>query len=777
MEIRISRELNVIINFAKEEAMRTGSYGISPDHLFLGIIRHNDNGAARALKALGIDLEEFKQFIDGKISTDRYIPFSESERISLSRGAYNILSFTILEATRTMSGTALPEHLLLALCKAASGGFGQTWLNDRGTGYDSVHHYFENAGILDGDAGEWNTGNGIQDEEKEETGRKQEESALEKFGYDLTAAAMTGKLDPVAGRETEMLRVMQILGRRKKNNPMLVGDPGVGKSAIVEGIAARIAAGDVPEALAGKRIISLDMAALVAGTRYRGDFEKRIKSLLKEIEGNSDIIIFIDEFHTIIEAGGAGGSLDAANILKPALARGGIHCIGATTLDEFRKTVEKDGALDRRFQKVIVEPADVEQTVGILKRLQQKYEFHHLVRYTDSAIEACARLSDRYVSGRCLPDKAIDAMDEAGSMVNLKASARKTEGFPQVTAEDIATVISTMTGIPVNKVAESEQTRLSGIEEELRKKVVGQDKAVEEVAKAIRRNRAGLKDPHRPVGSFLFCGPTGVGKTQLARALAGYLFESEDNMIRIDMSEYSEKFTASRLIGAPPGYVGFEEGGQLSERVRRKPYSVVLLDEIEKAHPDIFNLLLQVLDEGRLTDSNGRTVDFRNTILIMTSNVGSRELDEFGTSLGFPTSAARPDSRKKDIVAKAVRRIFPPEFLNRIDELIYFNSLTREDIGKIVEIELRKLRGMVAGAGYRIVIPASVKKKVTETGYDPAYGARPLKRAIRKYIEDPLSEFILSRPLKDNGGQAKDTGTLYLALGKDGESTEVRIRS
>ena len=780
MEIKISRELNIIINFARDEAMRTGSYGISPDHLMLGIIRHRDNAAADALLGLGVDLEMLKQSIDESIRTDKYIPFSEYEKVSLSRGAYNILSITIFEATKAESSVVRPEHLLLALLRSSVNGFGQTWLNDRGIDYDCIRNYMEAAGLFSSASQ-----NGPQEEDgaaAQEDGnakeRSNEASELEKYGYDLTKAAMAGKLDPVSGREAEIERVIQILGRRKKNNPMLVGDPGVGKSAIVEAIALRIASGDTTPALLGKRIISLDIAAIVAGTKFRGDFEKRLKAIINEISSNPDIILFIDEFHTIVGAGGASGSLDAANILKPALARGEIHCIGATTMDEFRKIVEKDGALDRRFQKIMVEPTDIPQTMQILKLLQMKYEFFHFVNYTDEAIEACVKLSDRYITDRCLPDKAIDVMDEAGSMVRLKRPGEKAGDLPKVTEEDVAAVISTMTRIPVYKVASSERTKLIKMEEKLKERIVGQDDAIEKVVKAIRRNRAGIKNPYRPIGSFLFFGPTGVGKTQLAKSLAEYLFDSEDNMVRIDMSEYMEKFTASKLIGAPPGYVGFEEGGQLSERVRRKPYCVVLLDEIEKAHPDIFNLLLQVLDEGRLTDSNGRTVDFRNTILIMTSNVGSREVDEFGTGLGFATSAGSLEEKRKNILEKSIKRLFPPEFLNRIDEQIFFNSLSREDIGKIIEIELRDLRERVSAAGYRLTITAAAKKIVLDAGFDPAYGARPLKRAIQKYIEDPVSEFIIADGGLQEGLGEPDSGKrLYIVPDKSGSGTAATMKS
>ena len=596
MEIRISDQLNSIINYSREEAMRTGSYGIAPDHLLLGILRHRENSAADALLGVGTDLEELKQFIDSHIFTNEHIPYSELENISFSRGAQNVLSFTILEATKVKSKEAGPQHLLLAICRAA-GSYGSSYLRDTGVDYGYIFRYLDRNQML---------GRGEEEpEEKEQEAPqihihaaepKQEEepqiSPLEEFGYDITKAAKEGKLDPLVGREDEIQRVIQILGRRRKNNPMLVGDPGVGKSAIVEGIAIKIANDDIPPVLAGKRLISLDLGSIVAGTKYRGDFEKRLKSIIKEVADNPDVILFIDEFHTIVGAGGASGSLDAANMLKPALARGDIQCIGATTLEEFRKIVEKDGALDRRFQKITVEHTDIPHTISILTRLKANYEKHHNVIYTDEAIEACVRMSERYITDRCLPDKAIDAMDEAGSMVRLKHPKRT----GRVSAEDVAAVISKMTGIPSGRVAESEGGKLLKMKNKLKGRIIGQDDAIEKVVRAIQRNRAGIKDPSKPIGSFLFFGPTGVGKTQLAKSLAEYLFDSEDNMIRIDMSEYMEKFNVSRLIGAPPGYVGHEEGGQLSERVRQKPYCVVLLDEIEKAHPDVFNLLLQVRD-------------------------------------------------------------------------------------------------------------------------------------------------------------------------------------
>ena len=769
MEIKISDELNAIINYARQEAMRTGSYGIAPDHLFLGILRHEDSTACLVLAHLDTDLEEFKQFIDSKIFTNESIPYSEADHISFSRGAQNVLSITVLEASRSGSRMASSQHLLLALCRS-TGGYGVTYLRDIGIDYGRIAGYLEKAGLLTvrDEHPLGNEAGGREEEENRQQEENESQSVLDDFGYDITRAAEEGRLDPVVGREEETERVIQILGRRKKNNPMLVGDPGVGKSAIVEGIALRIASGDIPSVLKGKRIISLDIASVVAGTRYRGDFEKRLKSIIKELSGNKDIILFIDEFHTLVGAGGSSGSLDAANMLKPALARGDLQCIGATTLDEFTRIVEKDGALDRRFQKIIVEPADVRHTVSILRKIKASYEDFHSVTYSDRALEACARLSDRYITGRCLPDKAIDALDEAGSMVHIRNARRK--GRPEVEEADIAAIISEMTGIPVGRVAESESEKLMKMEESLRSVLVGQDEAIRKVVRAIRRNRAGIKSPGRPVGSFLFFGPTGVGKTQLAKCIAEYLFGSRENIIRIDMSEYMEKFTASRLTGAPPGYVGYEEGGQLSEKVRRQPYSVVLLDEIEKAHPDIFNLLLQVLDEGRLTDSSGRSVDFRNTILIMTSNVGSREMDEYGNGVGYVTASRDTASIRKSILEQSIRKIFPPEFINRIDEQIQFNPLGKADIEKIIDIEIKDLRRRVSEAGYRLNITPSAKRLVAERGYDPRFGARPLKRAIQRYIEDPVSEYIISC----RSGSASATGeavTIKVGTSPDRQDT------
>ena len=775
MEIRISDELNDIIRYARDEAMRTGSYGIGPDHLFLGVLRHGDNAAFRTVTGLGIDADNFKRFIDSHIFTNEPIPYAESDKISFTRYAQNVLSITVLEASKQGVTEANSLHLLLALCRTTEN-YGQAYLRQHGVDYGRLLSYMRDEGMLGKDPEQEDD---KSEDDRQETNQesKPEKSVIEDFGFDLTKAAAEGKLDPVVGRETEIARVIEILGRRKKNNPMLIGEPGVGKSAIVEGIALRIAGGSISPALAKKRLISLDIALVVAGTKYRGDFEKRLKSIIKEASSNPDIILFIDEFHTIVGAGGAQGSLDAANILKPALARGELQCIGATTMDEFAKIVEKDGALDRRFQKIVVEPTDIQQSITILENLKPNYEDFHKVTYSDEAIEACVRLTDRYITDKSLPDKAIDALDEAGSMIRLNLTKDKRTGNI-VDAEDIATVVSKMTGIPVNKVAESEGNRIMKMKGRLQSRIIGQDDAIEKVVRAIQRNRAGLKDPNRPIGTFLFFGPTGVGKTQLAKCLAEYLFDSQENMVRIDMSEYMEKFTVSRLVGAPPGYVGYEEGGQLSERVRRKPYCVVLLDEIEKAHPDIFNILLQVLDEGRLTDSNGRVVSFRNTIVIMTSNVGSRELDEYGSGVGFATSGKSVSKNRQSVLEKAIRKSFPPEFINRVDERIFFNALTKEDIEKIIDIELKDLRSRAEEAGYKLVVTPSAKRFIADAGFDPAFGARPLKRAVMKYVEDPVSEFIISDRILQGRRKKGSSGlrTLRVGLTADKENTLVSLK-
>lgn len=776
MEIRISGELNEIIRYARDEAMRTGNYGIGPDHLFLGILRHEDNDAFKAIVGLGIDVDDFKRFIDSYIFTKGAIPYTDSDKISFTRYAQNVLSITVLEASKQGVSEAGSLHLLLALCRTTEN-YGQAYLRQHGVDSGRLLSYMRDAGLLSENPSVDDSPENVDDRQEESQDLSQKKNAIDDFGFDLTKAAAEGKLDPVVGREAEIARVIEILGRRKKNNPMLIGEPGVGKSAIVEGIALRIVSGDISPALARKRLISLDIASVVAGTKYRGDFEKRLKSIINEASTNPDIILFIDEFHTIVGAGGAQGSLDAANILKPALARGELQCIGATTMDEFARIVEKDGGLDRRFQKIVVEPADIRQSITILESLKPNYEKFHNVTYSDEAIEACVRLTDRYVTDKSLPDKAIDAMDEAGSMIRLNL-ARPGKSGNVVNADDIAAVVSKMTGIPVSKVAESEGNRIMKMRDRLQKCVVGQDDAIEKVVGAIRRNRAGLKEPNRPIGSFLFFGPTGVGKTRLAKCLAEYLFDSQDNMVRIDMSEYMEKFTVSRLVGAPPGYVGYEEGGQLSEQVRRKPYCVVLLDEIEKAHPDIFNLLLQVLDEGRLTDSNGRVVSFRNTIIIMTSNVGSRELEEYGSGVGFATSGKNVPRNRQSVLEKAVRKSFPPEFINRVDEKIFFNALNREDMERIIDIELKDLRARAEDAGYKLVVTPSAKRFIADSGFDPAFGARPLKRAIMRYVEDPVSEFIISDRILRGRGKKTPSGlrTLRVSVTADKQSTLVSLK-
>ncbi|MCD8313408.1 MAG: ATP-dependent Clp protease ATP-binding subunit [Bacteroidales bacterium] len=785
MEIKISQELNAIISYARQEAMRTGNYTIRPDHLYLGLLRQRYNEAYDALKSLGADPDELKRYIDDRIFTTETISYAEIDHINFSRNAQNVLSFTILEASRASCHIATPRHLLLALAMDP-GSVGTTYLRNIGVDYPTIAEYMRQQAFTEDDTADANEDGDVTDNEGREEGhegghrprpgretkdgKREKASYLEEFGYDITKAAAEGKLDPTVGREDEIDRVLQILGRRRKNNPMLVGDSGVGKTAIVEGIATRIASGQVPSDLLGKRIISLDIAAIVAGTHYRGDFEKRLKAILKELTDNPDTILFLDEFHTLIGAGAAEGSLDAANMLKPSLARGEIRCIGATTFDEFSKFVEKDKALDRRFQKVPVMPTGVEQTISILGNICGNYEKHHGVKYTAKAIEDCVKMSERYITDRCLPDKAIDILDEAGSMVHLRHSSDKDGSpTPAVTRADIATVVSKMTGVPLGNVMETEGTRLLNMAAVLKSKVIGQDDAVDTLSRAIRRNRAGIKDPRKPIGAFLFVGPTGVGKTLLAKALAEYLFDSEDNLIRIDMSEYMEKINVSRLIGAPPGYVGYNEGGQLSENVRRKPYSVVLLDEIEKASPEVFNILLQVLDEGRLTDGTGRHVDFRNTVIIMTSNAGSREADEYGKGLGFTTSVSDASATKRAIIDKNLRRIFPPEFLGRIDETIFFNSLTKEDMYKIIDIELKDLAQRLSESGMKLRITPAAKKLIVSSDYNPKFGARPLKRAIRQYVEDPVSEFIITHGLLS--GKGGGPITLKVGLSPDRRST------
>lgn len=752
MEIRLTDQLNAILNYSREEALRTGNYEIGPDHFMLGILRHDNNSACDILRDMGVDLSHLKNYLDSKVSTNTQIPYSEVDRIVFSRTAQNLLSIAFIETRKSDCYVTSAVHLMLALFKGLVGHCVLYLQRYHDIFYDNILSLMQST---------YPPEKGEAPDEEEDVKRVRvrkvrmqaapppppdpmaddDELDLEDFGVFLTDLAARGKLDPVEGREAETERMVQILGRRKKNNPMLVGEAGVGKSSIVEGLAARIAKGDVPRTLAGKKIYSLDLASVVAGTKFRGEFEKRLKNIMNEVASRTDIILFIDEFHTIVGAGKSEGGLDAANIMKPALARGEIQCIGATTVEEFTKYVEKDGALDRRFQKIMVEKTDFDQTMAILCRIKEGYEDHHNVFYTDDALAACVTLSERYINGRCLPDKAIDLMDEAGSMVRLRGGGKAA----YVEAEDIASVISRMTGIPVGKVAQSESQRLTNMAKVLKKEVIGQDDAIEKICRAICRSRAGIKDPNRPIGSFLFFGPTGVGKTLLAKSLAEYLFDSADNMIRIDMSEYMEKFAVTRLIGAPPGYVGFDNNGQLTEPVRQKPYCVVLLDEIEKAHPDIFNLLLQVMDEGRLTDSHGRTVSFRNTILIMTSNIGSREVAERGKGVGFHTSTGADGGLRDAIIDKAMSRTFPPEFLGRVDEKLSFRSLEQGDIRKIVDLELQRIRKRVEDNGYELEITPSTRKKIIAQGFNPQFGARPLRKAILEMVEDPVSEILIAR--------------------------------
>lgn len=844
MHLQISNELNDIISYSKEEAMRLGSYVITTDHLMLGIIRHGVNRATTILSDSGVDLHAVKRVLESKSGNSAIIDYDNSDKISLSKASENALKLMFLEARAMQNLKPDSLHLLLAILRDHDYGsidalseYGITYssLKEKISGnkelsdnhdeeLDSLSLSFENKNNLESE-----NNDEMQSIKKENNSAKKSKGTpiIENFGYDLTKAAAEDKLDPVVGREREIERLAQILGRRKKNNPVLIGEPGAGKSAIAEGLAIRIAQKNVSRVLMNKKIISLDIGSVVAGTKYRGQFEERMKALLKEASANPDIILFIDELHTLIGAGGAAGSLDAANMLKPALARGDIQCIGATTLDEYRQVIEKDGALERRFQKIMVEPTDFDQTYAILNDIKIKYEQHHNVKYTDDAIRACISLSNRYISDRCLPDKAIDIMDEAGSKAHLEnikvpkeiseleqaielikgelsaavaaadykmaanyrdARDIKTKELEEakvkwetdqalhpaiVGKEEIAAILSMATHIPITKIAETEGNRLMNMALTIQKKIIGQNNAVETISKAIRRNRAGLKDPGKPIGTFLFLGPTGVGKTQLAKILAEYLFDSQESLIRIDMSEYMEKYAVSRLIGAPPGYVGYNEGGQLSERVRRHPYSVVLLDEIEKAHPDIFNLLLQVLDEGRLTDSNGRNIDFRNTVLILTSNIGSRELKAYGNGLGFANSVKRNvEETERSIIEKAVGKVFTPEFLNRLDEQILFNTLNQKDIEKIVEIELSSLYKRIEQTGYKLEFAPNIKKFIAEHGYDPQLGARPLKRAIQKYVEDPVSEAIIKRRAVTEGETENKTITItFTGRGKERSTT------
>ena len=840
MNNQFSQRVSDIITYSKEEANRLRNRYIGPEHLLLGMLRDGGGKAIEILLKLDIDLKRVKSRLEGFLKDAEHDTLLPDAEVPLSPMTAKILKMCMLEARLLKSATADTEHVLLAILKDGDN-LAATVLEEHRVDYQAV---FEQLSMKSTNP---NAGMGFteDDEEDEEdmnmsrssrTGGAGSASAaqaasrkpsndtpvLDNFGVDMTRAAEEGKLDPVVGREREIERLAQILSRRKKNNPVLIGEPGVGKSAIVEGLALRIVQKKVSRILFEKRVVMLNMASVVAGTKYRGQFEERIRSIINELQKNPNVILFIDEIHTIVGAGAAAGSMDAANMLKPALARGEIQCIGATTLDEYRKNIEKDGALERRFQKVIVEPTTAEETLQILKNIKEKYEDHHNVSYTDEALEACVKLSARYITDRNFPDKAIDALDEAGSRVHLtninvpkeieeqeklieearslKAEAVKSQNFElaasyrdrekelsvrleemkvewearlkddrqTVGEEEIANVISMMSGVPVQRMAQAEGLKLAGMKEELQAKVIAQDAAIEKLTKAILRSRVGLKDPNHPIGTFMFLGPTGVGKTHLAKQLAKYMFGSADALIRIDMSEYMEKYTVSRMIGAAPGYVGYEEGGQLTEKVRRKPYSIVLLDEIEKAHPDVFNILLQVLDEGRLTDNYGRTIDFKNTVIIMTSNIGTRQLKEFGRGVGFAAQNRTDDNEhSRSVIQKALNKTFAPEFLNRLDEIITFDQLSLEAITKIVDIELKGLYERVEAIGYKLVVEDDAKTFLASKGYDVQFGARPLKRAIQNHLEDGLSELIVAEEL-----QPGDTVNVSV----DKEKDELSIR-
>jgi ATP-dependent Clp protease ATP-binding subunit ClpC len=814
MEAKFSPRVKDVISYSREEALRLGHEYIGTEHLLLGLIREGEGMAIKILKTLNINLVELRKSVEAAVKGNSTSNKSNISNLPLTKQAEKALKITYLEAKIFKSDIIGTEHLLLAILKDEDNIATQI-LNQNGVNYDIMREELEMfksnfrseapQNPSDDDPYAKDDDNPGMSTTRKPGDSKSKTPVLDNFGRDLTKAAEEGKLDPIVGREKEIERVSQILSRRKKNNPILIGEPGVGKSAIAEGLALRIVQRKVSRILFNKRIVTLDLASLVAGTKYRGQFEERMKAVMNELEKSPDVILFIDEIHTIIGAGGASGSLDASNMFKPALARGEIQCIGATTLDEYRQYIEKDGALDRRFQKVLVDPTSVDETVEILHNIKERYEDHHHVNYTDDAIKSCVTLTSRYITDRFLPDKAIDALDEAGSRVHIsnihvpqnivdleakiqdikveknkvvrsqkyEEAARLRDTEKQlledletakkaweeetknqrytVSADDVAAVVAMMSGVPIHRIAQAETTRLINMPKELQGKVIGQDEAIKKVVKAIQRNRAGLKDPDKPIGSFIFLGPTGVGKTELAKVLATYLFDSEDALIRIDMSEYMEKFAVSRLIGAPPGYVGYEEGGQLTEKVRRKPYSVVLLDEIEKAHPDVFNLLLQVLDDGQLTDSLGRKVDFKNTIIIMTSNIGSRQLKDFGTGVGFNSSSrvSAQEENARSVIEHSLKKAFAPEFLNRIDDVIIFNSLSKEDIHRIIDIELDHLYKRVTELGYKLKLSDDAKDFLSDKGFDSNFGARPLKRAIQKYVEDALAEEIIKGELTE----------------------------
>ena len=842
MDDNFSPRVKDVISYSKEEALRLGHNFIGTEHLMLGILRDGAGKAVSILKSIEVDLDELRKKVEilNPAVIENASMLNDKKNLHLTRQAERALKTTFLEAKLFQSDLINTVHLLLCILRNENDPTTKLLLK-LNIDYDLIKEEFKL--LLANDDQNYidlPTSSSFPEEkdDENESGKenpfvptaesrgnvKSKTPVLDNFGRDITALAEKDKLDPVVGREKEIERVSQILSRRKKNNPLLIGEPGVGKSAIAEGLALRIIQKKVSRVLYGKRVVSLDLASLVAGTKYRGQFEERMKAVMNELEKNEDIILFIDEIHTIVGAGGATGSLDASNMFKPALARGEIQCIGATTLDEYRQNIEKDGALERRFQKVLVEQTTVDETLEILRNIKDKYENHHNVFYNDEALKACAELTDRYMTDRYLPDKAIDALDEAGSRVHinnmnvpdeiiqleeelekvkdLKNSVVKKQKYEEaaklrddekrvertlleaqerwqedsklnrvsVNENHIADVVSMMTNIPVNKIIKSEKNKLAHLAETISKKLVGQKTAVEKVVKAIQRNRAGLKDPDRPIGSFIFLGQTGVGKTQLAKILAKEIFDSEENLIRIDMSEYMEKFAISRLIGAPPGYVGYEEGGQLSEKVRRRPYSVILLDEVEKAHPDVFNMMLQVLDDGFLTDSLGRKINFQNTIIIMTSNIGARQVKDFGSGVGFETATIKAQSTEieKSVIEGALKKTFAPEFLNRIDDIVIFNSLEKENIAEIVEIELEKLFNRVTKLGYNLTLTKEAKAFICDKGFDKKYGARPLNRAIQKYIEDLLAEQVVSNKIKEGDAilldYVKDAETLSITL-------------
>ena len=842
MDNNFSAQVKEIISFSREEALRLGNDFIGTEHLLLGLIREGENTAIKILKQLNVDLYELRKEVELAVKDKTGKNIANINSLPLTKQAEKVIRVTVLEAKALKSPLVETEHLMLSILKNKENIATQI-LNQFDVDYDIFRNELgmvksneprsEFTDENDDDFDDEKKSFSQQQRGKQAGSAKSKTPVLDNFGRDITRLAETGALDPIVGRELEIERVSQILSRRKKNNPILIGEPGVGKTAIVEGLALRIVQRKVSRVLFDKRVISLDLAALVAGTKYRGQFEERMKAIMNELEKNRDVILFIDEIHTIVGAGGASGSLDASNIFKPALSRGELQCIGASTLDEYRMYIEKDGALDRRFQKVMIEPPSVNETIQILINIKSKYEDYHSVLYSDDAIEACVKLSDRYMTDRLLPDKAIDVLDEVGARVHLKninvpsnilelekqiedikqeknkvvksqrfeeaASLRDTEKrlgeeldrakgqweeeskhkrYP-IDEEAIAEVVSMMTGIPVKRMVQAETDKLRKMADDMKSMVVGQDEAMGKVVKAIQRNRVGLKDPKKPIGTFIFLGPTGVGKTELARALSRYMFDSEEALIRIDMSEYMEKFTVSRLIGAPPGYVGYEEGGQLTEKVRRKPYCVILLDEIEKAHPDIYNILLQVLDDGILTDGLGRKINFKNTLIIMTSNIGARQLKDFGDGVGFATASRmqNQDENNKAVIEKALKRTFSPEFLNRVDDIVIFNSLTKENIFEIIDILMRGVTKRLTSLGFSLELTAEAKDFIADKGYDSQFGARPLHRAIQKYLEDPLAEQILNMNVKSGdqliAGLDKETGLIKFEFRKKQEEAEV----